>query len=827
MDTLAQDLRYAVRTLLKRPGFAAVAMLTLALGIGANTAIFSVVHAVLLRPLPYPEPDELVQVRQVDEAGTPQLNVSYPNYADLRDASRSFEAMGAYGSYTATVSAGTEAVRVDAATVTAGFFEALGVAPARGRGFLPDELGETSAPVVVVGDGFWRTHLGGERDLSDAAVRIGDDTYRVIGVMPPGFNFPVGAELWLPSSATMATQNRTAHNFRVIGRRSDDVTTAQARADLSGIARRLAVEHGDETWMKDATVVPLHDVLVGSTRPALLVLIGAAGFLLLIACANVVNLLLARMAARQRELAIRLALGATHRRLAAQVVTETLVLGLAGGALGLLLAVWGVSALLALEPGLPRLDGVGINWTVLLFALGVSVLAALAVALVPAARVAGGDIRAALSDGQRTTTGGVSSHVVRRVLAVSQVALTLVLLVGAGLLARSFLNLLAVDPGYRTEEAVVMDLWLPYAEGALARTGLFHEELLERVRALPGVEEAGGVSAFPLTGGGANGTFWTLDSPDQLGGVRTFEEAMRVPGLPERIQQIMQDPARAGYAEYRLASAGYFRAMDIPLLRGRLFDEGDGPEAPHVAVISESLAESRWPGEDPIGRFVEYGNMDGDLRPFTIVGVVGDIRERGLDAEPRATFYGNARQRPRFTFTYHVAIAVPGDPGAIITAARAIVHELNPDAAMRFRTLEQVFAGSLADRRFTFLLLGVFGATALLLAVIGVYGVIAYLASLRTREIGIRLALGAPASSVLRMLLGQGAALALIGVAIGLAGALALTRLLGDLLYDVGTLDPVTFLAVATLLAAVGILASYIPARRAQRIDPMATLSEP
>lgn len=826
METLLRDLRHAIRGMQKSAGFTTVAVLTLALGIGATTAIFSVVDGVLLRSLPYPEAHEVAQIRHVNESGGSQLNVSFPNYVDLRDRNDSFEVMGAYASWPATVSGNGEATRVGRAEVTAGFFEVLGVEPLLGRRFLPDESGAAAADVAVVSHSYWRNRLGGDRDLSGEVLRLGDRAYQVVGVMPAGFSFPADVDVWLPSEATLANQNRSAHNFRVIGRLQDGVTLQQARANLSVIARRLKAQHGDDTWMADATAVELRQELVGSARPALLVLLGAAGFLLLIACANVVNLLLARMAARQRDLAVRVALGAGRGRLAVQFLTETLVLSLGGAALGVLLAFWGVPMLLALQEGyLPRADEVGVNGTVLAFALGVAVVTALGLGLVPSLRAGTEDLRASLADGQRTQGGGLSGQRMRRLLAISQVALTLVLLVGAALLAQSFVRLLAVDPGYRTEgPAIVMDLWQPPVEGqaAEARVGRFHEELLDRIRAIPGVEEAGGISTFLLPGGGANGAFLILDSLEDLGGMRGIEQPG--PELFARLGEMMQDPERSGFAEFRIASDGYFRAMGIPLIRGRLFDERDAPGASHVAVISRSLAETRWPGEDPIGKLIEYGNMDGDLRPFTIVGIVGDVREGSLDAEPEPTFYGYSRQRPGNTFAFHVVMRGRASPGAMIASSRAIARELNPEAAVEFRTFEQVFSSALSERRFTLVLMAVFGATALLLAVLGIYGVISYLASQRVREIGVRMALGARAADVLRLFLGQGAALALAGVVCGLLAALGLTRLLAGLLYGVDAVDPATFAGVALLLTGVALLASYIPARRASRLDPTDTL---
>lgn len=825
MERVLVDLRHAVRRLVRSRGFTAVAVLTLALGIGGTTAIFSVVHGVLLKPLPYPEPDELVQVRHVREDGGSQLNVSYPNFADLGAGTRSFEAMGAYASGPMTVSVAGRAVRLQGAEVTAGFFEALGVPAALGRWLLPDETGAGAAAVAVVSHGYWQTRLGGNADLSRHAVQVNERRYQVVGVMPPGFSFPAGVDVWFPSEATLASQSRTAHNFNVIARLKDGVTVAQARSDLGVAARALKARYGDDTWMADATAIPLREELVGDVRPALLLLLGASGFLLFIACANVVNLLLARTAASRRDLAVRAALGAGHGRLSAHFLSEALVLCLAGGLLGALLAAWGVPALLALEQGrLPRVAEVGVNVTVLGFALALSTVAAMAIGVVPALRARRTDLRATLADGERAAGLGRSGQALRRVLTVTQIALTLVLLVGAALLAQSFLRLSAVDPGYRTSgPAVVMDLWLPWPEdrAAARRIGRFHEELLARIRALPGVEEAGGVSAFPLGGGGANGMFLVLHSADEIGDVGADEPG---PALAERLRALAQNPERQGYAEFRIASEGYFRAMGIPLLRGRLFDERDAPDGTHVAVVSRSLAEERWPGEDPIGRLIEFGNMDGDLRPFTVIGVVGDVRERALDARPEPTLYGYVRQRPRSAFAFHVIVRGAGDPAAFIDTARAIAGELDPEAAVEFRTLEQVFSSALSDRKFTLVLMAVFGATALVLAVLGIYGVVSYLVSQRVREIGVRMALGASSGNVLRLFVRQGAVLALAGVACGLLAAAGVTRFLAGFLYEVSAVDATTYAAVALLLAAVAIAASWVPAWRAGRVDPMITL---
>ncbi len=808
---MIHDLRHVLRSLRKSPGFTSVAVLTLALGIGANTSIFSVVHGVLMRPLPYPHPDALMDIETVFENGA-SGNSAYPDFEDLRDQNHSFAAMAAYANWTASAAAQGQGFRVAWAHVSASFFPTLGVAPGLGRVFNTDDE-RAGQRVAVVSYGYWQSRLGGRVGLKTESVHVGDQAYAVIGVMPRGYDFPAGTEVWVPREAR--TEKRTAQNWHVIGRLPLGVSLDRAQEDLSAIAQRIRQQYGDDTYMTGAAVRPLVEQLVGSVRPALLVLLGAAGVLLLVACVNVVNLLLTRSLSREREVALRLALGAGPGRLARGFLIESLVLSLTGAALGALFAVGGVRVLLALEPGrLPRVNDISVDWPVLGFALGVAAVAAVAIGLVPAIRAAKQDAREALASGHRSQGGGVMSQGARGALVASQIALTIVLLVGAGLLGRSFLKLLAVNPGYRTSGAVVMDVWLPSprdAAGEIRNTG-FLERLIASVRALPGVERVGGVNDFPLAGGSAgNGTFLILQRPDEVTDMESF-------------QRVAEDPARTGNAEFRVASAGYFGAMGIPLIRGRLFDDRDAPGAPHVALISASLAQARWPGEDPLGKFIEFGNMDGDPRPFTIVGVVGDVQERGLGVEPQPTFYAYYRQRPRTASEFHLAILSRADVAVLTTSARRLTRELDPEVPTRFRTLEDVVSASSADRRFVLVLVALFGSLALVLATMGLYGVIAYMASQRTPEIGVRMALGARGEDVVRLFVRQGAVFAGVGIGVGLVAAFALTRFLAGLLYGVGTMDPVSFLATAVTLLVTALVASWIPARRAARVDPMRAL---
>ena len=820
MESLVRDLRYVTRSLLRTPAFFAVTALTLALGIGATTAIFTVIDSVLLRPLPYPDPERIVHLWQVNAyegrvAG--QNAVSDPNFEDWQAQSRSFAAMAQVGGAGLTSVAGaSEPVRVRAAVVSRDFFSVMGVRPVRGRTFVAEEQRQGATPTVVVGYGFWQRYLNADPSvIGTRTLTFQNRVHTIVGVMPPELSYPVGTELWTPRELEARTPSRTAHNSRVVARLAPGVTLEQARAELSAVSRRLKQELGDQTRMVDAAVVPLREQLTGRARPALLILLGASAVLLLIACANVVNLLIARMAARQGEIALRLALGAGRGRLARQFLTEALVLSVVGGVLGVLLAVLGGKALLAMEPGnLPRLSEIGVSWPVLGFALGVSVLTALAMGLMTALRGTAGDLRDALSQAQRTQSGGGSSYRIRGALVVAQVAMTLVLLVGAGLLARSFVRLLSVDPGYRTERAVVLDMSLPIPTNPdetrqLARV---YDELLARLATVPGVAEAGVTNTMPLGGSRAgNGTFLVMTGPDEQ---LTMEDFGR----------LFRDPSRTGEAEFRIASAGYFRAMNIPLVRGRLFDDRDAPDAPHVAVISQSLVKARWPNEDPIGKTIQFGNMDGDLRPFTIVGVVGDVREASLAVEPAPTFYAYYRQRPRQAYAINAVIQGSAEPAAIIAAARTIVRELRPDVPPRFRTIETVIAESVADRRFMLLLVGVFGVSALLLATLGVYSVISYLVTQRKQEIGIRVALGAQTRDVVRMVLRQGATLVLAGIVVGALAALGLTRFVTGMLFGISPNDPVAFAGVIAVLGGVALLASFVPARRASRVEPMQVL---
>ncbi len=808
------DFRHAVRVLARHSGFTAIIVITLALGIGATTAIFSVVYGVLLRPLPYPDADRLMAVWEINHRGT-HSRLADPNFDDFRDRNRTFGSMAKYSSSVASVSGGSEPTRSTVAPVTGDFFKVIGVGPVRGRRFSAEDSHVGAQPVVVVSHRYWTQYLGSAEQLSSFALHIENRTYAIVGVMPAAFAFPASADVWMPAELDPENRSRTSHNFLAIGRLREGMSPEQANMDISTIAKdviRGSDEQGDYL-MTDATVVPLQTSLTGRVGSTLYVLLGAVFFLMLVACANVTNLMLSQAAARGRELAIRHALGARRGRLIRQFVAESFVLLLIGGAAGLLVASLGIRALLSLAPAdLPRLDDVSLSWPVLGFALGLSTIVAIVLGLVTSTRATKRDPRDTLADGGRGQAGGSSQRVGRAIVA-AQLTITLVLLIGAALLGRSLLRVLSIDPGFRTEGIIAMDLGLPDSDDPLAKARLspFYADVFTRLRAIPGVEEVAAANAVPMDGGLPDGMFLVI-APSEV--PKTFEE----------FGPLMRQKERTGTADYCAASSGYFHTLGIPLIRGRMFDARDQPAQPHVALISESLARSRWPNEDPIGRTIEFGNMDGDLRLLSVVGIVGDTHEYGLEQAARPTVYVNLLQRPRFSTT--VVMRSNVDPRAVISAARGVLHEVAPDVPPRFRTFAQIYSASLGARRFNLTLVGVFAGTALVLAISGIYGVMAYSVSRRRREIGVRIALGATARDVLRVVLGQGLVTIAIGVGAGVLGALTLTHLLESLLFGITPTDPVTFVAVALGLALVASLACYIPAQRGTRVNPVEALRQ-
>jgi ABC-type antimicrobial peptide transport system permease subunit len=823
MEIFIKDIRFGVRSLLNRRGFTSIAVLTLALGIGACTAIFSVVDGVLLRSLPYPDAERIVQLREVNPAGA-QIPFAEPNFLDVRARNRTLEAVAQYGGELTTVKGGNEPVRALTFWVSGDFFHVLGTKPIIGRTFVPDESKPGGPPVAVVSYGFWQRLLGGKSHLAGTALRLMDQNVTVIGVMPAGFAFPQKAEVWIPRELFPQETSRSAHNWRVVGRLRPGITTEQAKAEVSAIGKQLKQEYGKDMDAVNFTVVPQQEYMVGNVRGALVMILVAVGFLLAVACANVANLLLAQVTARQREFAVRSALGATRLRLARQFITENLLLALTAGALGVLLSFWGVDLLLGLnQHSLPRISEIGVNARAVAFTLGLSLLIAVVLGVVPLLRFSSRDLETSLREAG-SGPRGYAGRQLRSLLVVAQMALTLILLVGAGLLGKSFYRLLQIDPGFRTESAVAMELSLPnprqnerrykqfmqsykrlMEQGVAPDTTVelsteeerqrqFQTQLMERLRATPGVMAIGSIDHLPLVGGGPDGTFL-----------------------------INNNPTKQGHAEYRHASPGYFAAMGIPLLRGRTFDRSDQPNSPNAAVISQSLVRKYWPNEDPIGQTIQFGNMDGDLRLLHVVGVVSDVHDYGVDVAVIPTVYANALQRLPSS-SLNVVVRSQADPAAVIPAMREAVRSLDPQLPLNFRTLDQVFSSSLDQRRFSLVIFGVFGIVALLLAAMGIYGVTSYTIAQRTQEIGIRMVLGARMSDVLKLVLRNGIFLALIGAAVGVAGAFATTRVMSSLLFGVAPTDLATFTAVVVVLVIVALVACYIPARRATKVDPLVAL---
>jgi predicted permease len=815
LKTFFQDLRFSFRMLRKNPGFTVVVLLTLALGIGATTAIFSVVYGVLLRPLPYTDSSRIMAVFEVNSKGG-WSHLADPNFDDFCDQNRSFQAIAKYNYYMVSVSGASQPSRTTVASVSPDFLKVFGIQPILGRDFSAGDAKKGAARTTLVSYGYWKQYLGSSQDLSQSHLKIDGVVFSVIGVLPAGFRFPTDVDLWRPADLDGENPSRTSHNYYAVGRLRDGVTVELANQDISAIARRIhdtSSEQGDYL-LRDGIVLPLQDSITGKARSALLVLFGAVAFLLLVACANVANLSLAQASMREHELAIRSALGAARGRLIRQFLTEALLLSLVGGGLGVLGAFWGVAGLVGLAPqNLPRLDSVSISVPVLVFAFLLSTAVAAGLGAFTAVHATSGDVRKGLVEGGRGQAGSQGSQRVGRAIVAAQIAITLVLVVGAGLLGRSLMKVLEVNPGFRVDKIVTMDVSLPWVVDPKAKAGqaIFFSNLIDRLKQIPGVHRVGATSGLPMNEDGG--------LPDGMFVLMTQNE---MPKSVDGFGSLLRQKERLGVADFGVATDDYFQVLGIPLIRGRIFDERDGANSPHVAVISESLARDRWPNQDPIGHTIQFGNMDGDLRLLTIVGIVGDVHEYGLDVPPRPTVYVNLFQRPRAAIT--VTMLSDADTRLVTSAARGILQDLNPEIPARFRTLSQVYSASLGSRRFNVILVGFFGIVALLLATAGVFGVMAYSVSRRTREIGVRVALGARSGDVLRMILSQGLRTIFIGVAIGIAGSLALTRTVESLLFGVTATDPLTFGGVTLLLVGAALLACYIPARRAAHVDPIVAL---
>ncbi|HVG29686.1 MAG TPA: ABC transporter permease [Pyrinomonadaceae bacterium] len=810
MGSLIQDLRYSLRTLRKTPVFTSVAVLALALGIGANSAIFSVVNAVLLRPLPFDHPERMmsVQVRN-EKTGGVGVEQSYPNFLDLRAQCQSCEGMAAYGGATTfLMNPGEEPERVRGVQASADLLPLLGVKPALGRVFTAAEDQVGGRRVVVLSYGVWQRFFGGNPKIIGQDIPLGGSApTTVLGVMPKGFKFPVEwqqTDFWMPLAPAISPEDREGRAMvwlDLLAKTKPGVSQQQAQAEIDTISRRLQAQYPATNTALNFFVKPLKENLVGNLRTALLVLLGAVGCVLLIACANVANLLLARAAGRSKEMSIRTALGASRSRIVRQLLTESLLLALVGGALGLLLALWGVDLLAAAAPAdIPRVAEIGLDARVLLFTLLVTLATGVVFGLAPALQASKADVNEALKEGGRGTGEGGGRRRLRGALVVSEVALSLVLLIGAGLLAQSFKRLLDVTPGFDAKNLVTMDV-VPrrsrYPEEP--QRVQFFKDFAEQASRLPGVRGVGLVDPLPL-----NGNFEAWD----------FQIEGRAPFAP----------GEQNDADRRVVNGDYFRVMGIPLRRGRTFDDRDRKEAPQVLVVNDTFARQFFPGDDPLGKRIVFGGGPAGGTAREIVGVVGDVRHAGLDEPATPEFYVPYTQVLTARLTV-VARSASDDTAGVAGALRGVIRRTDKDSPVyNVRTMEELLAASVAKRRFNMILLGGFAAVALVLAALGIYGVISYTVTQRTHEIGVRVALGAQPGDVVRMILSQGMRLTLLGVGVGLLGASALTRVMSGLLFGVSATDPVTFGGVALLLAGVAFVSCLLPARRATKVDPMIAL---
>ncbi len=807
MDTLVQDVRLALRTLARNRTTTIVAILCLALGIGANAAIFSVVDAVLLRPLPYESSDRLVRVQETFNDGRGTGAVSYPNYRDWRAQARSFEQLAIYSQESRSLQGVADPERVQAVAGGDNLFAALRAHALIGRTFLPLEDRPDRARVAVLSEAFWRRRFGGDPSVLGKAIVLDAVPHTIVGVMPATFAFPPGGattELYVPLTPDRElAEARGNHWFQVVARLAPGITLDAARGEMSAIAKGIAQAYPLEQQLRGAYVAELRESVVGNVRPALYVLLGAVALVLLVACANVANLLLARAAARRKDVAIRTALGATRARLVRQFLTESVVLALLGALLGALVARWALAALVSLAGrALPATQSPTLDASVFAYLLVVAIATGIAFGLVPALKSSRGDLRGDLTDASKGSAG-VSHQRARSSLVVAEIALSLVLLVGAGLLMRAFLSLRGTEPGMRADHVLVFHVSAPPSQNEHGEAGVrLFRPILERLRALPAVQQAGATSVLPIENWGWNGDF-------------------HIEGRAEPAK------GQAPFSEFRVITPGYLAALGVPLRRGRALTEDEGERGASAVMVNEALVKRYFADEEPLGRRILLGDDPATATRLTIVGVVANVRQAGLDREPLPEIYQSYADTNAMKGLRELTIAVRtrGAPELLTPAVRDVVRSVSADQPVYgVRTMDEVIARSLANRRLYLWLLGTFAVVALALASAGIYGVIAYVVAQRTREIGIRMALGAKQGDVVALVLRQGGALVLLGVAIGVVGALALTRVLASLLYGVSARDPLTFAFVAALLGGVALLATWIPARRASRVDPLSAI---
>jgi len=805
-----QDIRYAVRKLSRTPGFTTIAAFTLALAIGATTAIFSVIDGVLLKPLPFRDPERVVRVTNIRDGN--RMVSSVPDFLDIRAQSKSYASLAALDNQAMNLTGGSEPERISAARVGATFWSLLGVTPQVGRGFAPNEDSQSAARTVVLSDGLWKRRFGGDRRIVGKTIALDGNSFTVIGVAPAGFSFPDRPDVWIPlvfAQDDLNPDGRGAHWMGIMGRLAPNVTVAQATSELVTITRRLEQQYPESNTNMSGAVIPMQEYLVGDVRPALYVMLGAVAFVLLIACANVANLLLVRAASRESEMAVRTALGAGAWRLVRQLVIESVLLAMIGGVFGTLLALWGVDLLLSMAPnGLPRINEVTVNGSVLVFTAGVTAVTGVLFGLFPALHAARANVGGMLKEGMRGSSGGVASRRARNTLVMAEMALAVVLLVGAGLLIRSFSKLLAVDPGFRAERVVTFAIAAPDTKyGQYAQRRELVSNLVERMKRVPGAQGAAVVTGLPLSN------------------IMMRTSAHIVGTPPER-------PGERKSTDVAMATPGYFTTMGIPLVAGRDFTDRDGSGAPVVSIVNQEFVKRYFPNENPIGKRIELG-WDQDTASTggnmtlggEIVGVVANVKRRGLSQEVFPETYASYMQ-PTFS-NFSVVVRSTADPSTVMAAIRAQIRELDRDLPLSdLRQLKELVAASVSRPRFYTTILGVFASIALILAAVGIYGVISYAVSLRTRELGIRIALGATGRQVSGLVLQQGVGLAIAGVAVGGAGAYWLTRLLSKLLFGVSATDPLTFVGVAALLTAIAAIASFVPARRAAKVDPLLAMRE-